>query len=461
MSTSFLEEGVLAPQAGPQEAFAATPADIAIYGGAAFGGKSMALLMEALRHVHRQGFGAVIFRRTYPEIHNVGGLWETAEQFYPAMGGVPKKSDSMWLWPKTGAHIKMTHMQHEADKFSWQSSQVPLIEFDELTHFSESMFWYMLSRNRLGRPMGGLRPYVRAACNPDSNSWVADLISWWIDQDTGFPIPDRAGKVRWFVRLGGDMKWADTKQELERFGLPKSLTFVPSKVTDNKIGTDNDPGYVANLEALPSFERAQLRDGNWKITPGKGTRFCKAWFELVDAERLPEMQRKVRYWDRAATEISERNKDPDRTAGVKWGHGVDGYFYVMDVKREAMTPGGVKRLIRTTCSEDGDDCEPWLEQDPGAAGVSERDDYAIFLADYGVRFKLPTGSKWVRSGPFSAAAENGRVRVVRGPWNKAFFQELESFQDADLLLPGEEEGHDDQVDGGSGGFNVISRGQER
>jgi predicted phage terminase large subunit-like protein len=458
-TVSFLESGILQPQAGPQEVFASTSADIAIYGGAAFGGKTMALIMEPMRHISRRGFSATIFRRTYPEIFAPGGLWDTAEMIYPGLGGVPKYSSGEWHWPQHGTRIKFAHLQHEKDKFSWMSSQLPLIELDELTHFSEGQFWYLSSRNRLSRPMGGLRPYMRAGCNPDNNSWVAALIEWWIDQDTGFAIPERSGVVRWFVRVNGEMRWADTRKELAEYGMPKSFTFVASKIFDNKIGMATDPGYLANLQALPAYERAQLLDGNWKVARTNGVRFKRHWFKVIDAEQLPIMERIVRYWDRAATEISPTNKDPDRTAGCQWGRGVDGYYYVMDMALDTLTPGGVKRLIRETANQDRGnypDAEVWLEEDPGQAGKAERADYADFLAEYGPRFNRPTGSKWVRSGPFSAAAESGRVRVVRAPWNKKFFDELESFSDPDDLLPGEEEGHDDQVDAGSGGFSVIA-----
>ncbi len=450
-----LVSGIIKPQEGPQEQFACTSADIAFYGGAAFGGKSVALVLEPTRHIHRPGFGAVLFRRTYPEIFATGGLWETAEMIYPHTGAIARESDASWYWPKTGATVKMAHMQHEKTKFSWMSSQIPLIEWDEVTHFSESMFWYMFSRNRLGRPMGGLRPYIRAACNPDSSSWVATLIEWWIDQDTGFPIPERAGVVRWFVRVNGEMIWADTKAELMDKGMPKSFTFVPSRIFDNKLGMAADPNYIGNLQALPSFERAQLLDGNWKITPSKGSRFKRHWFEIVEPDAVPTFTRSLRYWDRAATEISEKNKDPDRTAGIKLELGDDNKYYITDARREALTPAGVKRLIKNTAEEDGDECEVWLEQDPGQAGVAEREDYATHLAEHGPRFKTPTGSKWVRSGPLSAAAENGKVRIVRGKWNRAFLDELENFQDPDQLAPGEKPGHDDQVDGASGGFNII------
>ncbi len=78
--------GRLAPQPGPQAAFLASAADIAIYGGAAGGGKTWALLMEPLRHVRNPGFGAVIFRRTTVQVRNEGGLWDESEGLYPRLG---------------------------------------------------------------------------------------------------------------------------------------------------------------------------------------------------------------------------------------------------------------------------------------------------------------------------------------------------------------------------------------
>lgn len=142
--------------------------------------------------------------------------------------------------------------------------------FDELTTFTEYQFWFMLSRNR---SLCGVRPYVRATCNPDADSWVGGLIAWWIDQDTGYPITERSGMVRWFVRVGANLIWADDPKELEGYVdpvkqqpiPPKSLTFIPAQVSDNKILMAGDPSYVANLMALPTVERERLLRGNWKI----------------------------------------------------------------------------------------------------------------------------------------------------------------------------------------------------
>lgn len=242
--------------------FASTSADIAIYGGAAGGGKSYGLLMEPLRHADNPNFGAVAFRRTSPQITSEGGLWDTAEALYPGTGATMLAGKREVRFP-SGAKITFRHLQHEKDKLSWQGSQIPLIMFDEMTHFTESQFWYLLSRNRSAC---GVRPYIRGTCNPEAGHWILKLIQWWIDPATGFPIKERAGVVRYFIRQQGELIFADTAEELtEKYpeSVPKSLTFIPSLLTDNPALMKADPGYLANLMALPRIERERLLGGNW------------------------------------------------------------------------------------------------------------------------------------------------------------------------------------------------------
>ena len=259
---------VIRPQPGPQEKFLATPADIAIYGGAAGGGKTWALLTEALRHINNPSFGAVFLRRTFSEITMVGGMWEEADKLYPLLGAVPNQGNMFWRFPK-GAKVQFHHMQHEESKQLFLGAQIPLIGFDQLERFTESQFFYMLSRNR---STCGVRPYVRATANPEPG-WLAKFLTWWIDQDTGFPIAERAGKIRWFTREAGVVRWADNPKDLEALTPgtpPKSVTFIPAKLSDNKILMAIDPGYKSNLLALPFIERSRLLDGNWKISNAKG-----------------------------------------------------------------------------------------------------------------------------------------------------------------------------------------------
>ncbi len=251
------------PHSGPQEQFLASPADIAIYGGAAGGGKTYALLLEPLRHVANAAFASVIFRQTYPQIASPGGLKDESAKIYPRFGGELNETAMRWKFP-SGATVQFSHMQYEKDKFAWQGAQIPLIGFDELTHFSESQFFYMLSRNR---SLCGVRPYVRATCNPDAGSWVAKFIEWWIDPGSGYPIPERAGQLRWFVRLGDDIIWGESPEELATHGVPpKSVAFIPAKLEDNPTLMREDPGYRANLLALPRVERERLLGGNWKVS---------------------------------------------------------------------------------------------------------------------------------------------------------------------------------------------------
>lgn len=246
----------LEPQAGPQRTFLANRADIAVYGGAAGGGKSWALLVEPLRHVRAvPGFRGVIFRRTYPEITNSGGLWDQAAEIYPKFGGVPRIGSLDWTFPPHGNTISFRHLQHEANKYQWQGSEVPYFGFDELSHFTESQFTYVaLSR---GRSTCGVRPYVRATTNPDPG-WVKEFLAPWVDKS--FDRPARSGEVRHFIRDQGKLTWVPPEHPDS-----KSLSFVRASIYDNRVLLERNPEYLASLKALLPVERARLLDGDWDV----------------------------------------------------------------------------------------------------------------------------------------------------------------------------------------------------
>lgn len=442
-----MEEGKpspIRPQSGPQEQFLASSADIAIYGGAAGGGKTWGLLMEPLRHIDNGGFGAVTFRRSTVQVRNEGGLWDESEKLYPVIGGEPKEHVLSWEFP-SGATASYAHLEHDKTVLNWQGSQIPLICFDELTHFSAKQFWYMVSRNR---SMCGVRPYIRATCNPDADSWVAEFIAWWIDQETGLPITERAGVVRWFIRINDALIWADDPSELEAKhpGIPpKSATFIPAKLTDNAALMAADPGYMANLLALPKVERERLLGGNWKIRAAAGLLFKRSWVRVVDA--APTDLRIVRGWDLAGTPKTEGN-DPDWTAGTKIGVSRStGRYIVLHHVRDRDTPHKVEALIANTASQDGREVEISLPQDPGQAGKAQVATLIRMLASYTARATPETGDKETRFGPFSAQCEAGNVDVLRGPWNEEWFMELEAFPDA---------AHDDDADSTARAFNTLS-----
>jgi predicted phage terminase large subunit-like protein len=456
----------IGPQEGPQTAFLSSPADITIFGGAAGSGKSYALLLEPLRNVQgNPAFSCVIFRRHTTEIRNPGGLWQESMTLYGQLGNADPVSHVLeWKWKKGGI-VKMAHLEYDSTVFEWHGAQVPLIELDELTTFSEFQFFYLLSRNRSAT--AGIRPYIRATCNPDADSWVAKFLEWWIDQDErlpdgnpnprfGFPIPERAGKIRYFTRVGDEIKWADRPEELspERFNLPaygpdgipleflvKSVTFIPATIFDNRKLLETDPGYLANLLALPMVERERLLKGNWKIRPSAGLLFKRGWCEVVDAVPAGLIYR--RGWDLAATEKTPMN-DPDWTCGTKVGKDPKtGIYYVVDHVYDQLSPQGVDRLLKNTASQDGPECEQWLPQDPAQAGKAQAVYHVSQLYEFTVKHSPEQGNKLTRFGPVSSQAQAGNVKVLRGPWNDRWFRILEAFPDGKT---------DDDVDSTSRAF---------
>lgn len=316
--------------------------------------------------------------------------------------------------------------------------------FDELTHFSKEQFFYMLSRNR---SLCGVKPKMRGTTNPDANSWVRDLVDWYIDPETGYAIPERSGVIRWFVMLDDKMHWADSEQELkDKFYecLPKSFTFISASIYDNQKLLEIDTGYLANLHALPKVERERLLNGNWNIKPSAGLYFQKSYFEIVDA--IPAQGKFVRYWDRASTKKTDNN-NPDFTVGIKLFKDLNNFIYVVDMIRFQESPHNVQSMIKNTAIADGKNVQIGIEQDPAQAGVFEADYLSRLLQGFNVKKNRVMKDKITRATPVSAQSECGNIKVLRGKWNDDFFRELENFPDGD---------HDDIVDAFSGAFFMLN-----
>lgn len=443
----------LKPQPGPQTTFLETTADIAIFGGAAGGGKSYGLLLEGLRNIAVRGWGGVIFRRTLADVKKEGSLWDTSMLLYGQLGAKPRLDTLSWTFQPARTKLTFSHLEHDKDVLDWQGAQIPFIAFDELTHFTRAQFFYMLSRNR---STCGVVPYIRATTNPDSDSWVAQFISWWINQDTGYAIPERSGVLRWFIRVGDTIRWADSREELiidYPDSLPKSVTFILSKLDDNKVLTEADPGYRANLMALDRVERERLMNGNWKIRPSSGLYFQRHWCEIVS--EIPAGTRFVRGWDIAATPKTETN-DPDWTCGTAIGRMPDGRFIVLDHRYFQGAPFKVEAELLRTAEADGREVRIHIPQDPAAAGKSQVETHRKLLAGYNTRFATASGDKVTRFAPFSAQADpgpsassggKGRVLVLRAAWNERWFSQLEAFPDG---------AHDDDADATAEAFNGLT-----
>lgn len=465
------------PQPGPQTAFARCPADIAIFGGAAGGGKSFALLYEAAKWTQVagvRGYRAVLFRRTSPELMGGGGLWDESQAMFRAFGGRPRGFPLLdWTFEaqsgSTGDRhrIEFRHLLRDDTVHEHQGRQYALIGFDELTHFTERQFWYMVSRLR---STSGVRPYLRATCNPDPDSFVAKLIEWWIGPD-GFPIPERSGVLRWFVRVDDALHWYGSEAEARAShegSEPMSLTFIGSSLPDNAALLAKDPSYRARLMSMGRVDRARLlgdekRGGNWHARQSAGLFFKRGEFRVASAPPSA-IVRTVRAWDKASRKPSPKNPNPDWTRGVRVSLCADGELWIDDVVSLREGPVEVLGAMRETAALDGIGVEVALWQDTGGAGVTDLEVTQHALRGYSTviveSFSADTtgmakgGHRSSRAKRAFASAwapevEAGRVHVLEHDWTDDLLAECEAFPDG---------AHDDIVDAISLAAQVLMLG---
>lgn len=233
-----------------QAAFMARPEYEALYGGAAGGGKSDALVVEALRQVGIPHYKALIVRKTYPQLAE---LIDKSLNYYPR--AYPKArynaSAHTWNFP-SGAKILFGSMQYTKDRTRYQGQAYDFIGFDELTHFTWDEYSYLFSRNRPNGP--GTRVYIRASANPGGvgHGWVKERFV-------------TAGKP--MTTIWEDVTWRDPSGQEHR--ARQSRIFVPSSVFDNPALLNNDPDYVRRLASMPEAERKALLYGDWDTFSGQ------------------------------------------------------------------------------------------------------------------------------------------------------------------------------------------------
>jgi predicted phage terminase large subunit-like protein len=449
-----MERRVVEPHAGPQTDYFLSPADVLLYGGGAGGGKSFSLLIDPLRDIHRPGFRALLLRRTRPMLTMPGGLWDESFLHYPLLGGKANLTDLYWRFP-SGSVIQFAGMEHEGTKLKYQGAQLGYIGFDELTHFTETQFSYMLSR---ARTTSGMRPRVRAGCNPDANSWVKRVWSPWLDRNS--PIQAKPGELLYMTGQFGQIEWSREPRQIEVKGLgiegkqlaatARSFSFIPASLADNPTLVENDPGYAAMLQTLDRVERARLLLGDWDITEA-GNMFDPDWFRIVDEPPAPIVAA-VRYWDLAASK-PKPGTDPDYSAGVLMAKMENGQFIILHVARVRETPATVEGLVLKCANGDqrllgGGSYQVRMEEERGGSGKIVIDRYRRLLPLFDFRGVSVSGEKAERAKPLSAASENGDIMLLRGAWNRDFLAELGPFPDPRV--------HDDQVDAASGAYTELA-----
>ena len=270
-----------------QADFLARFEDEALYGGAAGGGKSEALVAEALRQAHIPHYRALILRKTYPELSE---LIDKSQRYYRGAfpGAQWSEARHMWRFP-SGAKIYFGAMQHTNDRFKYQGRAYDYIAFDELTHFTQDEYLYLLSRNRASGP--GTRVYLRASANPGGigHGWVK----------ARFLTPAPPMQTIW---EDVQVRTPDGAVHTAR----RSRIFVPSTVFDNQILLQNDPAYAARLAALPDADRRALLYGDWDAFAGQVFSEWRAdpahfadrrYTHVVDPFPIPRGWRVVRGFD--------------------------------------------------------------------------------------------------------------------------------------------------------------------
>ena len=348
-----------------QIAFMQRPEFECLYGGAAGGGKSDALVVEALRQVHIPHYKGLILRKTYPQLTE---LIDKSLLIYPrAIPGARYNSTThTWSFP-SGAKIVFGSMNHKQDRINYQGKAYDFIGFDELTHFEYEEYTYLYSRCRPNGP--GTRCYIRATTNPGGkgHNWVKDRFITAAPPMT--PIVE-------------DVDVTDNKGKVMH--IKRDRIFVPATVFDNQKLLDNDPSYIASLGMMPEAEKRALLYGDWESFSGQ---------VFTEWRNDP-----AHYDDRLWTHVVNPFPIPDTWPiyrGMDWG-----YSKPFSVGWYAVAPGGCLYRIRELygCTGEPNTGVKWTPQkcaeeiwqiehdDPNLAGrdIYGVADTAIFASDSGI-----------------------------------------------------------------------------
>lgn len=394
-----------------QKVFLRTYALEALFGGAAGGGKSSALLMAALQYVDTPGYSAILFRRTYADLALPGAIMDRFQSWIANIDDIKWNANNYTAVFPSGARISFGYLNNSQDYLRYKGAEFQFIGMDEVTEIREADYRYLFSRLRrpASGPLAKVPLRMRAASNPAPN-WV---------------------RQRFIVE-----------------GKEAGRIFVPSKLTDNP-GIDAE-SYRQALTALDPVERRRLEEGDWWSTT-LGSLFERESIVVIDSHEVPPITssaRAVRFWDLAATEPSPSNPDPDWTVGTLMLFD-QGIAYVLDVRKARVKGEKVEQLVAQTAYEDGHAVTIRMEQEPGSSGKALCDQYARYVVPgYDFQGIRATGDKLTRARPFAAAVANGNVRCVRSPWLTDWLDELSSFPEA--------ANHDDQVDSAVGAFTHLT-----
>lgn len=381
----------------------------ALYGGAAGGGKSDALLMAALQYVHVPGYSALLLRRTFPELRGDDGLIERAAEWLSPTDARWSASELCWTFP-SGASLRFGHMQHEADKTRYQGHALQFVGYDETTHFLESQWTYLLTRIRRPAegPLSKVPLRLRGGTNPGGigHEWVRK-------------------------RFGITTQGAQAAEDATNRETGELRRFVPAKLPDNP--SLDIESYRRSFTAVDEVTRDQLERGLW-VRDGQGLvyRFAPER-NLVPLEVWLEAERRPGWHYVLAIDLGASQAKPS-TAFVllAWSDFDHRVFVIRSWAEAGLIPSDDADRIAAVRAER--DLE-WVVVDEGALGIGYAGEFRARFGEGLIKAAKKT-DKLGHRRLMNGALERAHLLIVDGQ-NDELVEELQT-------LPWNEEGTDNQ-----------------
>ena len=274
------------PNQGPQTEFLAAPERDVLYGGAAGGGKSYALLADAIRDAHNPNHRGLLLRRTLGELTE---LIDKSRQLY--MKAFPeavfKESKSTWIFP-SGATILFSYLDRDTDVTRYQGQSFNWIAIDEITHYPTPYVWEYL-RSRLRTTDQSIVPYMRCTANPGG------VGGWWIKKM--YIDPTKSNTPFWARDVETNRILRYGSSNAEKAGKPLfQRRFIPARLTDNPYLMASGE-YEAMLNSLPEVERRRLLEGDWDVTDGAAFAEFDRSRHVVEPFEIPRSWARIRAAD--------------------------------------------------------------------------------------------------------------------------------------------------------------------
>lgn len=430
--------------------------DIVCWGGAASSGKSYISALDILVNGYSdKHYRAGIIRKQKEQLKGAGSLYDECCQMYSQFGVKPRGNSMDFLFG-SGALVKMTHSDKAQDKHNFQGWQCTSFLVDECQQLLEGNVVYLLSRLR---SKSKKLHQLKLTCNPDYNSFLRIWLEkgGYLDKE-GIPDPKMDGVTTYYCEVAGEVVFCKSMEEFnEKYTDmdvdPLKFVFYAANCYDNPWIVKHQPKYINKLKNLPKLERQRLFEGSWYAKESASGHFKSEWCTIIDKADVPVKSRRARTWDRGATLPSSAYPDPDWTVGIKGTFDEVGNLYVMDMVRMRDRPAIVQQTIEATAERDGSHCVIGIPQDVGAAG-KEAVSYskaALMKKGFNVIICKANKSKALRFEPVAIAAQNRCIFIVKGDWNKAFFDELEQLDFDD------KHSHDDIADALADLYSVLAK----